>query len=214
MLHRHPTLRDLPRQEGASTCSRASTGTRVEAVEWLLATRGSARTDALPLYIGDDITDEDAFAALSERGISIVVQGTDRVTTADYALADTDGVRRFLGWLARAGDRAGAMTAWSLVYTGYEPEKERLRETLCALGNGYIVSRACAPDAVADDLHYPGTYLAGGYNRLVSTIDGHEIENEDLVNLPNWLPLVIRIEGGEWIRPTASISSTTARSWT
>jgi trehalose/maltose hydrolase-like predicted phosphorylase len=95
------------------------------------------------------------------------------------------------------------MTAWSLVYTGYEPEKEGLRETLCALGNGYIVSRACAPDAVADDVHYPGTYLAGGYNRLISTVAGHEIENEDLVNLPNWLPLLLRIEGGEWLRPDA-----------
>lgn len=93
------------------------------------------------------------------------------------------------------------MTAWSLVYTGYEPAEEGLRETLCALGNGYIVSRACAPDAVADDVHYPGAYLAGGYNRLVSTIDGHEIENEDLVNLPNWLPLMVRIGGDEWIRP-------------
>ena len=95
------------------------------------------------------------------------------------------------------------MTAWALVYTGYELGKEGLRETLCALGNGYIVSRACAPDAVADDVHYPGTYLAGGYNRLTSTVAGHEIENEDLVNLPNWLPLLLRIEGGKWLRPDA-----------
>ncbi len=95
------------------------------------------------------------------------------------------------------------MTPWSLVYNGYEPEKEGLRETLCAVGNGYVVSRACAPDAVADDVHYPGTYLAGGYNRLVSSIAGHEIENEDLVNIPNWLPLKLRIDGGDWIRPDA-----------
>ena len=93
------------------------------------------------------------------------------------------------------------MTTCSLDYNGYEPGEEGLRETLCALGNGYIVSRACAPDAVADEAHYPGTYLVGGYNRLVSTIEGREIENEDLVNLPNWLPLVIRIEGDDWIRP-------------
>ncbi len=93
------------------------------------------------------------------------------------------------------------MTAWSLIHTGYEPGKEGLRETLCALGNGHFVSRACAPDAVADDTHYPGTYLAGGYNRLVSAIDGHEIENEDLVNIPNWLPLVLKAEDGDWIRP-------------
>lgn len=93
------------------------------------------------------------------------------------------------------------MTAWSLVYPDYIPAQEGLRETLCALGNGYIVSRACAPDSFADDVHYPGTYLAGGYDRLVSSVGDREIENEDLVNLPNWLPLMLRIGDGEWIGP-------------
>ena len=93
------------------------------------------------------------------------------------------------------------MNGWRLTYSQYEPEAEGLRETLCALGNGYVVSRAAAPNAVADDVHYPGTYLAGGYDRLTSEIDGHRIENEDLVNIPNWLPLVMRAEGGDWLRP-------------
>jgi alpha,alpha-trehalase len=90
---------------------------------------------------------------------------------------------------------------WCMSYTGFDPENEGLRETLCALGNGYIVSRAAAPDARADDVHYPGTYLAGGYNRLTSEIAGHRIENEDLVNLPNWLPLNLRIGDGPWLGP-------------
>ena len=93
------------------------------------------------------------------------------------------------------------MTEWSLLYQHYDPEEEGRRETLCALGNGYFVTRAAAPDSVADGVHYPGTYLAGGYNRLVSEIAGREIENEDLVNLPNWLVLVLRIDDGEWLRP-------------
>ncbi len=95
------------------------------------------------------------------------------------------------------------MSDWCLIYNGYDPEKEGLRETLCALGNGYLVSRAAAPDAVADDTHYPGNYLAGGYNRLTSEVAEHEIENEDLVNIPNWLPVMIRCEGGQWLRPDA-----------
>ena len=95
------------------------------------------------------------------------------------------------------------MSAWHLTYTGYDPDREGLRETLCALGNGQIVSRGCAPDALADEVHYPGTYLAGGYDRLVSKVEDHELENEDLVNLPNWLPLVMRIGDGDWIRPDA-----------
>ena len=69
------------------------------AVEWLLANTRLGENGAVPLYIGDDLTDEDAFAVLAERGISIVVRGGERVTTANYALDGPDDVRRFLGWL-------------------------------------------------------------------------------------------------------------------
>jgi alpha,alpha-trehalase len=93
------------------------------------------------------------------------------------------------------------MSVWRLAYDGYDPLQEGLREALCTLGNGYVTTRGAAPDAVADGVHYPGTYLAGGYNRLTSEIGGHEVENEDLVNIPNWLPLVIRIDDGPWLRP-------------
>ena len=93
------------------------------------------------------------------------------------------------------------MTEWSLVYDGFDPEQEGRRETLCALGNGYLVTRGAAADSIADGVHYPGTYLAGGYNRLITTVAGREVENEDLVNLPNWLVLTIRIEDDDWLRP-------------
>ena len=46
---------------------------------------------------------------------------------------------------------------------------------------------------MADGTHYPGTYLAGGYNRLRTDIAGRVIENEDLVNFPNWLALDFRV---------------------
>ncbi len=88
--------------------------------------------------------------------------------------------------------------AWRLTYTGFDPEEEGLREALCALGNGYFVTRAAAPEASADEVHYPGTYLAGCYNRLTTEVQGRPVENEDLVNVPNWLPLTFRIEDGEW----------------
>ncbi len=87
---------------------------------------------------------------------------------------------------------------WSFVREGFEPEKEKLRETLCTLGNGYFATRGAAPEPGAAPLPYPGTNHAGGYNRLTTEIAGREIENEDLVNVPNWLPLTFRIEGGEW----------------
>ncbi len=90
------------------------------------------------------------------------------------------------------------MDEWSLVYDSYLPRQEKLREALCSLGNGYFATRGAAPESEAGAVHYPGTYLAGGYNRLVSEVAGHEIENEDLVNLPNWLPLSFRLDGGNW----------------
>jgi alpha,alpha-trehalase len=91
------------------------------------------------------------------------------------------------------------VSAWTLAYDGFDPPDERLREALCTLGNGYFATRGAAPEAVADAVHYPGTYVAGCYNRLVSRVAGREVENEDLVNVPNWLPLTLRPEGGRWL---------------
>ena len=52
---------------------------------------------ALPIYVGDDITDEDAFHMLAGRGLCIAVRHDERrQTAADYTVADTDAVRRLL----------------------------------------------------------------------------------------------------------------------
>ncbi len=88
---------------------------------------------------------------------------------------------------------------WILSYEGYDPQEESLREALCALGNGRFATRGAAEEFAADGVHYPGTYIAGGYNRVESEVAGHTVSNEDLVNFPNWLPLTFRPEGGEWV---------------
>lgn len=93
------------------------------------------------------------------------------------------------------------MSSWSLIYDGFDPDEEGLREALCTLGNGYFATRGANAEASAGGVHYPGTYLAGGYNRLVTEIAGRDIENEDLVNMPNWLCLRCRIQGGKWFSP-------------
>ncbi len=90
---------------------------------------------------------------------------------------------------------------WIWAYHGYVPGEERLREALCTLGNGYFATRGAAAEAVADGVHYPGTYAAGCYNRLTSKVAGRAVENEDMVNLPNWLPLRVRAKGGSWFAP-------------
>jgi alpha,alpha-trehalase len=81
---------------------------------------------------------------------------------------------------------------------GYDPRDERLREALCTTGNGYFATRGCAPECGPGAAHYPGSYAAGVYNRLTDEIAGSLIDNESLVNLPNWLPLTFRIDGGSW----------------
>jgi trehalose/maltose hydrolase-like predicted phosphorylase len=96
------------------------------------------------------------------------------------------------------------MDRWLLAYDGFDPAEEGLREALCTLGNGYFATRGAAPEASADEVHYPGTYVAGCYDRLTTEVAGREVENEDLVNVPNWLPLAFRAEGGEWFAPGAA----------
>lgn len=98
------------------------------------------------------------------------------------------------------------MSEWTWEYEGYDPDAERLRESLCTLGNGYFATRGAAPESKAGLVHYPGTYVAGCYNRLESTVAGRCVENEDLVNLPNWLRLRFRLHradgsAGAWFSP-------------
>lgn len=92
------------------------------------------------------------------------------------------------------------MSRWLLAYDSQDGSApaEGHREALCTLGNGRFATRGAAPEAVADGVHYPGTYIAGCYNRLTSVVEGHEVDNEDMVNVPNWLPLTFRIEDGAW----------------
>jgi phosphoglycolate phosphatase-like HAD superfamily hydrolase len=89
-------------------------------------------------------------------------------------------------------------SVWSLQYNGFDPKRQGLREALCTLGNGYFATRGALAEADADDTNYPGTYVASLYNRLSTNVAGREVENEDLVNIPNWLPFAFRIEGDAW----------------
>jgi trehalose 6-phosphate phosphatase len=78
-----------------------------KAVLWLLSALDLEAEDVVPLYVGDDDTDEDAFAALSGRGIGILVTNADRHTLAQYKLSDTQAVEQFLGSLSQKLARRG-----------------------------------------------------------------------------------------------------------
>jgi trehalose 6-phosphate phosphatase len=70
------------------------------AVSWLLQALDMDSPDVLPIYIGDDLTDEDAFEWLRDRGVGIVVRDQPRPTAARYALENTAEVGVFLAMLA------------------------------------------------------------------------------------------------------------------
>ena len=91
---------------------------------------------------------------------------------------------------------------WFIEYSSYDPDQEGTRETLCAVGNGYFAVRGAIEEIPATlDVNYPGTYIAGLYNRLESKIGGITVSNEDFVNCPNWLPITFRIDSGDWFDP-------------
>lgn len=74
---------------------------------WSLFDRaGLTRGETLAVFVGDDVTDEDAFAALGDDGIGLVVADEARPTGADYRLENPDDVRVFLGRLATALEEA------------------------------------------------------------------------------------------------------------
>jgi len=81
---------------------------------------------------------------------------------------------------------------------GWSPEQVGLYEALGTVGNGYVATRGAAPETTADGVHYPGTYFAGVFNRLTTEVEGHRVENESIVNAPNWLALTFRADGGAW----------------
>ncbi|CAA7410823.1 unnamed protein product [Spirodela intermedia] len=74
-----------------------------KAVEFLLESLGLDNSDdVLPIYIGDDRTDEDAFEVLrsSGRGFGILVSSLPKETKASYSLRDPSEVMEFLKSLA------------------------------------------------------------------------------------------------------------------
>jgi trehalose 6-phosphate phosphatase len=73
-----------------------------EAVQWILERirLGGLEASVLPLYIGDDDTDEDAFQVLASSGVGIVVGTERRGSAAHYAVESTEGVTRVLAALS------------------------------------------------------------------------------------------------------------------
>ena len=90
---------------------------------------------------------------------------------------------------------------WTLDYTDYHPDREKHAEAICATGNGYLGCRGAFAETSSGERHYPGTYIAGLYNRLVSKVADRDLENEDFVNCPDWTLITVETPGGARAHP-------------
>jgi HAD superfamily hydrolase (TIGR01509 family) len=144
---------------------------------------------------------EDAVAGVKagSAGRFGLVIGVDRTGhRAELSAGGAHIVVGDLGEIVLEG-RGPSDNPWWLVYEDPTASNEGVVETLCTLGNGYLATRGAAPWARDDGFSYPGTYLAGVYNRLASQVMGQTVEVESLVNAPNWLRTVVRaVDEGSW----------------
>jgi alpha,alpha-trehalase len=197
VLSEHTTLR-MVREDNVFKLTPDITRDKAQVLTSLLDSVLIDSSSAVPLYIGNGASSGEVFRAMGKKGIGIDTGDRRQKNSAKYSLSKPSEAVDLLEYLAGMAEKSLSRGIWKLAYEGFEPEHEGLREALCTLGNGYFATRGAAPESSADGIHYPGTYLAGCYNRLTSEVEGQSIENESLVNVPNWLPLSFRFGDGEW----------------
>lgn len=163
----------------------------------------------LGLLPGECVVVEDAISGVQAgaAGNFGLTLGVARETLGDVLLANgADLVVRDLGeisvddleaWFATGRDEDG----WVFKYTGLDLPNEKLRETLTTVGNGYLGVRGALETERASERHYPGTYMAGIFNKIPTPLHGRDIYNNDFVNCPNWLLLEFKADNGEYVSP-------------
>ena len=139
----------------------------------------------------------------------LLAAGADRVV-GDPAEISVDDLRR---WFEDELPR----DLWRIRWHGLDPDRERTIEALTTVGNGVFATRGAVEEVWfkkvvvrtrdTPGVHYPGTYAAGIYDRQPSRVLGriqeHLHQHEDLVNLPNWLPVRCRRVDGPWLDDSA-----------
>jgi beta-phosphoglucomutase family hydrolase len=128
--------------------------------------------------------------AREENKRELLINGAD-IVVEDISETSLEALNN---WFIKGIEEDG----WNITHHTYEPLKERTREALLFVGNGYFGTRGVMDEADANTINYPGTYIAGLYNRLSTPIAGRDIWNEDFVNAPNWLPVTFRINNDSW----------------
>lgn len=100
--------------------------------------------------------------------------------------------------LLTAAEKEINYNSWHLDYYGIDHGKRQYgQESMQTIGNGFLGLRGTYLEAKANDDNYPATYVAGVFNQLGTPINGRNIINEDLVNLPNGQYISFSIDDGE-----------------
>ena len=94
---------------------------------------------------------------------------------------------------------------WKIDINDYDQSKEKARESLMSLGNGFFCTRGSLNVFPTGKSHYPAIYQAGIYNKLKSLIDGQIIENEDIVNCGEIWGLDVRCYVDDTVQETSLI---------
>ncbi len=152
----------------------------------------AGRNGRFGLVLG--IAREDNHNELKKHGADIVVSDMDEISIEDIDQ-----------WF----EKGLADDQWKISYYDYDKGKEKTREALLTVGNGYFGTRGAFEESCAGDYNYPGTYIAGTYNRLKTKVGDRDVENEDFVNCPNWLPVNFKIDNGDWF----DVNNTTIKSF-
>ncbi|MHC0061680.1 beta-phosphoglucomutase [Nostoc sp. UIC 10890] len=77
-------------------------------------------------------------------------------------------------------------TDWILIETQFDPEELHSKETVFTIGNGYLGTRGCFEEGYPHAL--PATFIHGVY-------DDVPVVYTELVNCPDWLPLIVIVNG-------------------
>jgi trehalose 6-phosphate phosphatase len=88
---------------------RLRTANKGSAVQHLL---GQLTSDVPVAYLGDDVTDEDAFRVLNDRGLTVLISPKTRFTAAQVWLKPPEELLEFLkAWIRACGGKTAAMPA-------------------------------------------------------------------------------------------------------
>ncbi|WP_057880740.1 glycoside hydrolase family 65 protein [Companilactobacillus kimchiensis] len=103
--------------------------------------------------------------------------------------------------LLSATEKELSYSTWHLDYFGVDHGKRQYgQESMQTIGNGFFGLRGTYLEAHANNDNYPATYVAGVFNQLATPINGRNVINEDLVNLPNAQFITFKIDDGDYFK--------------